>query len=88
MNRDYMDKYESEEPEYYYREGGYHPVTEGELFKKRYKAIKKLGWGTFSLVWMVKDKKKKRNVALKIQKSKEEYSESALDEINILKKNK
>ena len=56
----------------------------------RYVVIKKLGWGHFSTVWMVKN----RNVAtlgngdsffaLKVQKSAEHYTEAAMDEVELL----
>lgn len=60
--------------------------------------IKKLGWGHFSTVWMVKDRRtltlssrRLNNVddqnqyyALKIQKSAEHYTEAAMDEVELL----
>ena len=56
----------------------------------RYVVIKKLGWGHFSTVWMVKDKKavSQKNeelyFALKVQKSAEHYTEAAMDEVELL----
>jgi serine/threonine protein kinase len=56
----------------------------------RYVVIKKLGWGHFSTVWMVKDKKavqsnqKEQFFALKVQKSADHYTEAALDEVELL----
>ncbi|CAI0391370.1 unnamed protein product, partial [Linum tenue] len=44
----------------------------------------KLGWGHFSTVWLGWDTQKSRYVALKVQKSAQHYSESAMDEITIL----
>lgn len=35
--------------------GGYHPVHLGDVFKKRYRIIRKLGNGSFSTVWLAKD---------------------------------
>lgn len=52
--------------------------------------IKKLGWGHFSTVWMVKDRKAVANnaveqyFALKVQKSAEHYTEAAMDEVELL----
>jgi serine/threonine-protein kinase SRPK3 len=59
--------------------------------------IKKLGWGHFSTVWMVKDRqlakasagasiatKEKQFFALKVQKSAEHYTEAAIDEVALL----
>ncbi len=56
----------------------------------RYVVIKKLGWGHFSTVWMVKDRKAVQNneteqfFALKVQKSAEHYTEAAMDEVELL----
>lgn len=53
----------------------------------RYVVIKKLGWGHFSTVWMVKDRKLTKNdqfLALKVQKSAEHYTEAAMDEVELL----
>ena len=52
--------------------------------------MKKLGWGHFSTVWMVKDKQAVTNgkssqfYALKVQKSAEHYTEAAMDEVELL----
>eukprot|EP00548_Thalassiothrix_antarctica_P012535 CAMPEP_0194161084 /NCGR_PEP_ID=MMETSP0152-20130528/78741_1 /TAXON_ID=1049557 /ORGANISM="Thalassiothrix antarctica, Strain L6-D1" /LENGTH=1067 /DNA_ID=CAMNT_0038870835 /DNA_START=245 /DNA_END=3448 /DNA_ORIENTATION=- len=87
------DDYEGEAG---YKAGGYHPVKVGEVYNQRYVVIKKLGWGHFSTVWMVKDRKviataaslqtKEQNqfFALKVQKSAEHYTEAALDEVELL----
>lgn len=45
----------SPEPSHRYEPGGYHPVTAGEVYNQRYKAIRKLGWGLYSVVWLVQD---------------------------------
>lgn len=77
-----------------YKRDGYHPVYLGERFmNERYTVLQKLGWGHFSTVWLAEDRQygqpnsnsKEKYVALKIQKSKESYSEAAQDEIQILK---
>eukprot|EP01051_Picozoa_sp_SAG22_P002162 SAG22_NODE_95_length_20791_cov_40.318514_2_plen_547_part_00 len=65
--------------------GGYHPTTVGDKFKEgRYVALQKLGWGHFSVVWLVWDTAGGRVGALKIQKSAAKYSEAAQDEVEIL----
>ena len=52
--------------------------------------LKKLGWGHFSTVWMVRDKqavaahKATQHYALKVQKSAEHYTEAAMDEVELL----
>lgn len=90
-DEDYSDD-GGDEGEDGYRPGGYHPVNIGERYHTRYTILQKLGWGHFSTVWMVHDKKCKAGpyptpefVALKIQKSAPHYRESAIDEIELLK---
>ncbi|CAD8101659.1 unnamed protein product [Paramecium sonneborni] len=69
-----------------YKIGGYHPVHVGEILQNRYVVIQKLGWGHFSTVWLCKDFKFDTYVAIKIQKSAENYLEAAYDEVEILQK--
>lgn len=38
-----------------YCRGGYHPVVIGDVFDRRYRVIRKLGWGHFSTVWLCRD---------------------------------
>ncbi|MGH0127670.1 UNVERIFIED_CONTAM: hypothetical protein FKN15_017392 [Acipenser sinensis] len=64
--------------------GGYHHVKIGDLFNGRYHVIRKLGWGHFSTVWLAWDIQGKRFVAMKVVKSAEHYTETALDEIRLL----
>uniref|UniRef100_A0A4X1V528 non-specific serine/threonine protein kinase n=1 Tax=Sus scrofa TaxID=9823 RepID=A0A4X1V528_PIG len=64
---------------------GYHPVKIGDLFNGRYHVIRKLGWGHFSTVWLCWDMQGKRFVAMKVVKSAQHYTETALDEIKLLK---
>jgi len=92
---DYTD--DEDEGEDGYKPGGYHVVKIGEVFNQRYVVIKKLGWGHFSTVWMVKDrnvismpdaatlaKPRMQFYALKVQKSAEHYTEAAMDEVELL----
>lgn len=69
-----------------YRPGGYHPVEIGDLFFNRYLVVQKLGWGHFSTVWLCKDTQHGTFVAMKVQKSAPNYTEAALDEIDLLLK--
>ncbi|XP_030585404.1 SRSF protein kinase 1b isoform X1 [Archocentrus centrarchus] len=78
------DDDEQEDPNDYCR-GGYHHVRIGDLFNARYHVIRKLGWGHFSTVWLAWDIQEKRFVAMKVVKSAEHYTETALDEIKLLK---
>ncbi|OMJ69572.1 hypothetical protein SteCoe_32661 [Stentor coeruleus] len=69
-----------------YRPGGYHPVELGDMFLNRYVVVQKLGWGHFSTVWLCKDTSHGTYVAMKVQKSAPNYTEAALDEIDLLLK--
>ncbi|KAM5533702.1 hypothetical protein V8D89_012669 [Ganoderma adspersum] len=70
-----------------YVKGGYHPVHIGDAFSDaRYQVVRKLGWGHFSTVWLAKDTKLNRHVALKVVKSAPRYTETALDEIKLLQR--
>jgi serine/threonine-protein kinase SRPK3 len=69
-----------------YRPGGYHPIEIGDLFNNRYLVVQKLGWGHFSTVWLCLDRSHGTYVAMKVQKSAANYTEAALDEIELLLK--
>ncbi|KIV89920.1 hypothetical protein, variant [Exophiala mesophila] len=70
-----------------YCKGGYHPVHVGETYcNGRYVVVRKLGWGHFSTVWLSKDTTNGKHVALKVVRSAAHYTETALDEIKLLKK--
>ncbi|KAJ4141739.1 hypothetical protein NW768_000956 [Fusarium equiseti] len=67
-----------------YRPGGYHPVHLGDEFKDgQYKVVRKLGWGTFSTVWLAWDRKNEQYVALKITTSNSDTTRE-LDILNHL----
>uniref|UniRef100_A0A2K6CGL6 non-specific serine/threonine protein kinase n=1 Tax=Macaca nemestrina TaxID=9545 RepID=A0A2K6CGL6_MACNE len=78
------DDDEQEDPNDYCK-GSYHLVKIGDLFNGRYHVIQKLGWGHFSTVWLSWDIHGKKFVAMKVVKSAEHYTETALDEIRLLK---
>lgn len=44
-----------EEPLDKYVRGGYHPTNLGDIFRERYKVVRKLGWGGYSTVWLAHD---------------------------------
>ncbi|KAJ3442373.1 srsf protein kinase [Anaeramoeba flamelloides] len=92
---------EGEENPEEYGKGGYHPVKIGEIYKKRYKVLTKIGWGYFSTVWLAEDikyggksvriksgeiLKPQKYVALKIVKSSKIFAQVAIDEIKLLLK--
>uniref|UniRef100_A0A674MV77 non-specific serine/threonine protein kinase n=1 Tax=Takifugu rubripes TaxID=31033 RepID=A0A674MV77_TAKRU len=78
------DDEEQEDPADYCK-GGYHPVKIGDLFNGRYHVIRKLGWGHFSTVWLCWDIQVRNFVAMKVVKSAQHYTETALDEIKLLR---
>ncbi|PWY88291.1 protein kinase [Aspergillus heteromorphus CBS 117.55] len=50
-----------------YQPGGYHPTHIGDQHcNGRYEVVHKLGWGSYSTVWLARDHKESRYVALKI----------------------
>uniref|UniRef100_A0A8C5C3X2 non-specific serine/threonine protein kinase n=1 Tax=Gadus morhua TaxID=8049 RepID=A0A8C5C3X2_GADMO len=78
------DDEEQEDPNDYCK-GGYHHVKIGDLFNGKYHVIRKLGWGHFSTVWLAWDIQVKHFVAMKVVKSAEHYTETAVDEIKLLR---
>ena len=84
---DQADVTAEEEDSEDYCKGGYHPVNVGETFKDgRYVVTRKLGWGHFSTVWLARDTKTGKHVALKVVRSAAHYTETAVDEIKLLNK--
>ncbi|KAL8706564.1 MAG: hypothetical protein Q9201_000377 [Fulgogasparrea decipioides] len=54
-----------------YKDDGYHPVKlDDEFCDGRYRVVHKLGFGTYSTVWMAKDRRQDKYVALKIISAK------------------
>ena len=50
----------------YYRAGGYHPIQIGHRLHERYRIVHKLGYGSFSTIWLVQDEQLSKYVAVKI----------------------
>ncbi|KAB8207160.1 kinase-like domain-containing protein [Aspergillus parasiticus] len=50
----------------YYEPGGYHPVKIGDCFHNRYRVMYKLGYGTYSTIWLARDDTSNTNVAVKV----------------------
>ncbi|KAL2810281.1 kinase-like domain-containing protein [Aspergillus granulosus] len=68
-----------------YRPGNYHPVHFGDTLKdSRYRIIRKLGYGSFSTVWLARDQELKRYVALKILIADPNASQHELAVLNLL----
>ncbi|NWR83095.1 SRPK kinase, partial [Furnarius figulus] len=65
--------------------GGHHPVQEGEVFNMRYQALHELGCGAFATVWLCQDVRRKKQVAVKVLKSREGFVDTAQDEVALLR---
>lgn len=50
-----VSRKEAHEPAERYKQGGFHPVRIGEVYKERYEVVRQLGWGMYSTVWLVQD---------------------------------
>lgn len=81
----YSSDEEEQEDSSDYCKGGYHPVKIGDVFQNRYRVTRKLGWGHFSTVWLCWDFVARQFVALKVVKSASHFTDTALDEIILLK---
>jgi len=72
-----------------YRPGGYHPVNPGDILGGRYLVKSKLGWGSFSTVWMCEDQEEGcSGVAVKVVQSEKIVTAMAKDEVTLLLKAK
>lgn len=80
-----MSDTEEQEASSDYNKGGYYPVKISQILIGRYYMIRKLGWGHFSTVWLSWDLQDKRFVAIKVVKSADHFTETALDEVKLLK---
>jgi serine/threonine-protein kinase SRPK3 len=49
-----------------YCPGGFHPITAGDRLHDRYRIVHKLGFGYYSTVWLARDERADRYVAIKI----------------------
>ncbi|XP_064422370.1 SRSF protein kinase 3 isoform X2 [Latimeria chalumnae] len=80
-----LEEREEQEDPAEYCPGGYHPVNVGDIFNGRYQVHCKLGWGYFSTVWLCQDRQKKRFVAVKVSKSGYGFTQTAQDELSLLR---
>ncbi|KAL3457977.1 kinase-like domain-containing protein [Aspergillus heterothallicus] len=49
-----------------YQAGGNHPVQVGDILHRRYYIVHELGYGSYSTIWLARDKNSNKYVALKI----------------------
>ncbi|KAB8292480.1 hypothetical protein EYC80_008194 [Monilinia laxa] len=69
-----------------YGEGGFHPIHLDDTFKHdRYKVIHKLGHGGFATVWLARDNKRKRYVALKVLASRLSRASSEVEILRVMR---
>ncbi|NXI06268.1 SRPK kinase, partial [Pachycephala philippinensis] len=61
--------------------GGHHPMQEGEVFNTQYQVLHKLGCSAFATVWLCQDIRRKKQIAVKVLKSREGFAETAQDEV-------
>lgn len=77
------DSYSDVANDKYYIEGGYCRVNIGDLFNQRYRAIYLLGWGKYSMVWLVWDYTDNTFRAMKATKGSDDANDVASEEIEI-----
>ncbi|KAG6062017.1 hypothetical protein E4U32_002699 [Claviceps aff. humidiphila group G2b] len=69
-----------------YKSSDYYPVRIGEVFRDRYQAVGKLGFGRTSTVWLARDLSECRHVTLKVLNESKTIHESLENELNVLKR--
>ncbi|QPG97341.1 hypothetical protein C2857_006169 [Epichloe festucae Fl1] len=62
----------------YYRPGGYHPIQIGDVFQQRYRIIHKLGYGSYSTIWLARDEQIATYVAIKVGVAECDFKEVEL----------
>ncbi|KAK6217002.1 protein kinase domain protein [Colletotrichum tabaci] len=50
----------------FYRPGGYHPIEMGVRLRDRYLVVHKLGFGSYSTLWLARDEQLAKYVAIKV----------------------
>lgn len=63
-----------------YQPGGYHPLVIEDILLNRYQIVHKLGYGTYSTVWLARDDQKAAYVAVKVN-----TADAPTDEVDILR---
>lgn len=75
--------YEGDEhDEYAFTEGGYYRAKPGDKLGGKYVIAKRLGWGHFSQVYLAKEKGGSEWIALKVQKTGEDYIKAGEEEVS------
>ncbi|KAJ6581142.1 kinase-like protein [Mycena capillaripes] len=50
-------------------QAGFHPISQGDIFGGRYEALRNLGCGLYSTVWLVRDVRTQKDAAMKVMVS-------------------
>jgi serine/threonine-protein kinase SRPK3 len=61
-----------------YCTGGFHPITIGDHLHDRYQIVHKLGFGSYSTVWLAWDERTSKYVAIKIAAPADDSQESII----------
>ncbi|KAK3904513.1 Serine/threonine-protein kinase spk-1 [Staphylotrichum tortipilum] len=64
--------------DYYRSGGGYHSVQIGDRFCERYRVVHKLGYGAFSTIWLARDERVSKYVAIKVCCADEVHQEEEI----------
>ncbi|KAL4885603.1 kinase-like domain-containing protein [Aspergillus karnatakaensis] len=75
---------EDVEPPERYGPGGYHPISIGDRLSNRYNVVHKLGFGTYSTIWLARDLKRAKYVAVKVGIAEADMSETASEILHTL----
>lgn len=75
---------EDVEPFYMYDHDGYHPLNIGSPIGDRYRVVDKLGHGSYSTVWLARDKQLQRLVTVKVCTGEESRRESESKMLSLL----
>ncbi|KAF2132422.1 kinase-like protein [Dothidotthia symphoricarpi CBS 119687] len=68
-----------------YEPGGYHPVIINDLLHNRYRIVDKLGFGGYSTIWLARDERVGRYVAVKIGVASSSVSCKEVDVLKALR---
>ncbi|KAG5934568.1 hypothetical protein E4U60_003789 [Claviceps pazoutovae] len=69
-----------------YKSSDYYPVRIGEVFRDRYQAVGKIGFGMTSTVWLARDLSECRHVTLKVLNESKTIHESLKNELHVFKR--
>ncbi|KAG6290732.1 hypothetical protein E4U46_001627 [Claviceps purpurea] len=69
-----------------YKSSDYYPVRIGEVFRDRYQAVGKIGFGLRSTVWLARDLSECRHVTLKVLNESKTIHDSLENELNTFKR--